>query len=126
MEIFLEIVLQLVLEVFGEFLLEVGLEAFKHTFGLATRRSTLVSFAYMVLGAALGGLSLLLIPGRFLAAGRIPGLSLVLSPIVGGYAMFVWGEYRRENGHEPTNLATFWGGAALLFGYALARFLFHA
>jgi hypothetical protein len=37
--------------------------------------------------------------------------------------MHAWGEYRRAGGHGTTNLATFLGGAALLFGYSLVRFL---
>ena len=123
MEILLGLLLQLVFEVFGEILLELGLGAFKAVFERENRDPVVASLGYFLLGGALGGLSLWLFPGRFLRPGPIPGLSLVIAPLAGGTTMHLWGKYRRVRGHSTTNLATFHCGAALLFSYSLVRLL---
>ena len=123
MEILVELVVQLVLEVFGEILLEFGLEAFKGAFGRQNRSPRVATLGYLCLGAAIGVLSLWLLPERMLRPGPIPGLSVVIVPLIGGVVMHLWGSFRRSRGHSTTNLATFYGGAALLLSYCLVRVL---
>ena len=125
MEILGEILLfflQLLLEVFGEALLELGLTGLKEAFGRQNRNPYLAASGYFILGAVLGALSLWLWPQRVLRSGPIPGLSLLLSPLAGGAAMEAWGRFRRSRGHDTTNLATFVGGAAFTLGCAIIRF----
>ncbi len=62
-----------------------------------------------------------MIPIRILPNSRFPGISLLLSPIAAGWIMKALGDWRRSRGHEPTVLATFWGGALFAFSMALVR-----
>ncbi len=125
MEILGEILLfflQLLLEVFGEALLELGLTGLKEALGRQNRHPYLAAVGYFTLGAAVGALSLWFWPQRLLRSGPVPGLSLLLSPLAGGAAMEAWGRFRRQRGHDTTNLATFVGGAAFALGCAIVRF----
>jgi hypothetical protein len=53
----------------------------------------------------------------------IPGSSLLLSPLILGVTMHLFGRWRALHDHLPTSLATFTGGAVLGFGIAGARLL---
>jgi hypothetical protein len=123
MEILFELLGYLLLDVLGEVLLELGIGAFQNTFHRENRSPAVATVGYLIVGAAIGGLSLWVHPARFLQRGTTPGFSLVVAPLVGGAAMHAWGHFRRRGGHPTTNLATFHGGAALLFGCALVRLL---
>jgi hypothetical protein len=120
-------VLQLILELFGQFILEVlaefGLASIKAALERPNRSLPLAALGLFVLGAGFGGMSLLVQPTRIWSPGPVPGLSLVLGPLGAGAAMQGWGVYRRAHGHATTNLATFAGGAAFAFGMTLVRFL---
>ncbi len=77
----------------------------------------------MVLGAVAGGLATWLLPLRLLGAPAIPGASLVVSPFLNGLLMHSYGLWQaRRNGRESL-AASFWGGAAFAFGFALVRFV---
>lgn len=51
----------------------------------------------------------------------IPGSSLILSPLILGTAMHLFGRSRALHDHLPTSLATFTGGALLGFTIAATR-----
>lgn len=123
----LEFVLGLVLEVFGDILVEVlidlGLGSVKAALGRENRNPVLATVGYLLAGGILGFLSASLFPERILRPGPIPGLSLILAPVVAGAAMRSWGQYRRDHGHSTTNLATWYGGGALALGIALVRYI---
>lgn len=121
-EIFLFVV-QLVLEVFAEALLELGLSGLKQALGRANRNPLLAAIGYLILGGVVGGISIWLWPQRLLRSAPVPGLGLLLSPLAGGAAMEAWGRFRRSGGHATTNLATFLGGAVFALGYAMVRFI---
>jgi hypothetical protein len=114
---------QLVIEVVGEAVLELGLAGIKEALGRENRSPVLAAVGYLTLGAIVGAASILLLPQRLVAAGPIPGMSLLLAPAVAGAAMEAWGRFRRRRAHVTTNLATFLGGAAFALGVALVRFL---
>jgi hypothetical protein len=118
-EVFLEVVLQ----VLFEGLIEVAWEALA-----GSKRKTAVSpwlsgIALLMVGAAAGGVSAVVFPQRLTGIPRVPGLSLILAPLVTGTAMQGFGNWRRSRGRKPSRLASFWGGAAFAFGMALVRFL---
>lgn len=86
--------------------------------------SVVVGTGCFITGAALGLVWSLDFPQRLTAPTHaIPGLSIVLAPLATGLAMHVYGKWRRNDGGQPSRLATFWGGALFAFGVALARFL---
>jgi hypothetical protein len=119
----MEFLFELLFEVFGEILLEALMAGFKESRGRQNHGPVAATFGYLLLGAAIGGLSLWVMPRRLMSVGGVRGASIVLSPLFGGLALDLWGRYRRAQGHEPTRLATFYGGAAFLFAYAVVRFL---
>jgi hypothetical protein len=118
---------QLLLDLLGQIVLEVlwdlGLASFKVAFQRPSRSLPLAVAGLFFLGGGIGGISLLIWPGRILGPGPLPGLSLILGPLCAGLAMQAWGRYRRNAGHVTTGLATFPGGAAFALGTALVRFV---
>lgn len=121
-QIGLEILWQVIIEVLAEF----GLASVKVAFDRPNRNLPVAVVGLLLLGAGVGGLSLLVWPGRLVGSGPIPGLSLVVAPLCTGVALRAWGAFRRANGHVTTHLATFPGGAAFALGTALVRFVWAA
>jgi uncharacterized protein YacL len=90
------------------------------------RRAKPTYFTYVgtgVIGAVFGFLLSSLVPQRVLPTPAIPGISLIVSPFVVGLIMRAFGNWREKNGHQPTVLASFWGGALFAFSTALVRWL---
>ena len=112
MALLLELLLELVL---GP-LVEVFLEAVIHLLGRFGRGIFQMAII-LVLGAITGVAFSAFFPDPVVPA-FIPGASLVVSPVLAGITMHVFGRRRDLKGHEPTWLASFWGGA--LFGLAVA------
>jgi hypothetical protein len=79
--------------------------------------------ALIVVGVTLGSLSAFLFPTRILPTPPISGLSLVITPALLGLAMHLVGQLRNRAGRSVSHLATWYGGAALGAGLAVARFV---
>jgi hypothetical protein len=118
-----EFLFQILLQGGLEVLWELASSSYKLTYGRENHHPAVAAMGYFLVGAVLGGFSLLLWPDRIFQPGPIPGISLLLSPLGAGVALHAWGVYRRRSGHVTTNLATFVGGAAFAFGTALVRFV---
>jgi hypothetical protein len=114
-ELFLEFFLDLVVSVGGEIFLE-GTKA------LDRDRMLRVPAVLWLLfwGVIVGALSALLFSGRILHPGPVPGLSLVLLPVVLGASMEVWGAIRSKK-RKTSHLASWYGGVSLGFGLAVGR-----
>ena len=76
------------------------------------------------MGLVAGVVSLVLIRRRLMPPTRVPGLSLVLSPIGTGMAMHWIGEFWRERGRDRPTLFSFRTGDIFAFGMALVRFVY--
>jgi len=116
-----------VLEILGEFVLQVIFElATEALAGLVHDRkqhSRAVSAIGLVfVGAAAGLLSAWRFPNRLIATRVVlPGASLLLAPIATGVAMHFLGRRLRLLERQPSSLVTFWGGALFAFSMALVR-----
>ena len=123
----LEILLQLLVEAFFQFLaeilLELGFEAIVHS--IRRRRSAnppLAAVGLLIIGAAAGFLSCWVLPNPLLRhLPYFPHISLLLAPLATGAAMHAFGSWRRRQGGDPSLLATFWGGALFAFAMGLVR-----
>ncbi|MEO8026246.1 MAG: hypothetical protein ABI823_07220 [Bryobacteraceae bacterium] len=117
-ELFAEVVLQVLFELVAEALRE-GFRG-RRTYG------PWVSIAGTILmGGVAGLLSVLIFPHRLIHTRvLIPGLSLVLAPLVAGYVMSLVGDLLRKLGRQPSSLATFRGGSIFAFAMALVRLAF--
>jgi hypothetical protein len=125
--------LEIVFEVFGEFLLELIAEFI----GDLVMRSVVAFFEmdefespvlaavmYLFLGACLGGLSLLIAPHPLFHRSRFQGISLLISPVLAGSAMSSVGSMLRSRNLKTIQLETFGCGFAFALGIALIRFIF--
>jgi hypothetical protein len=129
----IELLLELLLELFGDFLLEFALAA---RFDLALRgiarvfetfrfkSAVLATISYLLFGVSAGCLSLAIFPHRLVHASRLHGISLLLSPLATGVAMSLLGSALSRYGEKPTRIESFRYGFALAFGIAIIRALF--
>lgn len=127
MEDLLAELVAVLLEIFGEFLLQIFFElAAEALSGLIKDRrqsSPLVSAILLAFVGAMAGLaSAWLFPNRLIATRVVfPGASLLLAPLVTGSAMRSVGERLRRVGRHASSLATFRGGALFALSMALIR-----
>ena len=114
-----EFLLQFVIELAAEF----GLHAASD---MAQGRNTMpvgmAAFGYVVLGLILGWLSLLVFPSRLVPPSPVPGLSLVVPPILAGLGMWGIGWLRRRRGERVIRLDRFSFGFLFALSIAVVRF----
>jgi len=84
----------------------------------------LAYLGYWLFGTLLGALSLALFRRRIVHPGKIPGASLVISPVLAGLSMWATGAYLRRHDKKVMQLENFGYGYVFAFGMALIRFLF--
>lgn len=124
MEILFEWLFTILFEAVFELALAFGWEGLAQAFGKRKNKSfPLACLGWFLIGAACGGLSVWIVPHKFLPGDSPRGLSLLLSPLLCGIIMKMVGDRLRRKGGQPTDLASFWGGSSFAFGYSLIRFL---
>jgi len=120
----LELVVEVVLEFISQLLIEIGFEWIAECFHRRATLSTVLAFiAIPLFGGFIGLILSNTFPQRIVPGPTVPGISLLLSPLATGMVMKLFGDWRRSRGHQPTVLATFWGGALFAFSMALVRWL---
>jgi len=138
MEIIAEILLGLfgwLLEIAGEFLLQMLFEAIAELFGhvfkasvprrdKAPLRPELAAVGYVLLGAASGAASLWLMPTLFIRSGPLRFVNLVVTPLLSGATMGWIGSWRRRHDKTTLRLESFAYGFSFAFAMAVVRFVF--
>ena len=138
MEFIAEIVFALfgwLLEIAGEFLLQMLFEGIAQLFGhvfkaSATRsartplRPELVAIGYVALGAVSGAASLWLMPTLFIRSEPLRFVNLVVTPLLSGATMGWIGGWRRRHDKTTVRLESFAYGFAFSFSMAVVRFVF--
>src|SRR4051812_16042013 len=120
----LEVLLEVLLELFGEFLVDLGLRSLASvTEPPAERNPVLAVIGHLLLGAAVGMVSLAVLPRGFVHSQNLRVANLVLTPIAGGLLMSTLGRGRTRKSKRATSLETFTCGAAFAFTFALVRYL---
>ncbi|HET7863897.1 MAG TPA: hypothetical protein VFL86_05760 [Burkholderiaceae bacterium] len=128
----MEFFLELLLEIFGEALLqfifealaEVGLRVFHKASQREPVRPWLAAVGYLLLGAACGGLSLWLFPSFFVQSPTGRAASFVITPVLAGAGMALIGAWRRRRGEQVIRLDRFAYGYAFALAMAAVRFHF--
>jgi hypothetical protein len=115
MELFLEFLLDCVLEIAREVIL--GLT---HALNEDDAAWPLAILWFIMIGLALGAASTLVADGRLLREGPFPGVSLLVVPVLLGAVMTVWGSLRSRSA-AISHLATWYGGASMGVGLAGGR-----
>jgi hypothetical protein len=88
------------------------------------KNPALACIGYVFLGGVVGGLSLFLFPHPLVHPSRVPGLSVVISPILAGLGMSLVGTTLRKRNKKAMQIESFGYGFAFAFGMALVRFFF--
>jgi hypothetical protein len=123
MEIIFEIFGELLLQVVGEALVEVGLHSVAEPFRKAPN-PWLAALGYLIFGAVLGGLSLLVFPVYLLGNPQWRVLNAALSPVVAGVCMAALGAWRERRGQAVLRIDKFSYGYLFALGFGLVRFWF--
>jgi len=121
-EFILELVAEFALQLFGELLIEVGLQAIADAF----RRPAgpwLSAFGYAMLGGLVGGATLWVFPSHLVSSQVLRLVNLIASPLLAGLCMAWLGSWRAERGQRVLRIDTFAYG--YLFALALALVRFH-
>ena len=82
----------------------------------------LAALVLFTLGGLGGATVSAFFPEPFFNSRPMPGISLVLSPLVNGALMESYGRWRERHGKDRTSLSTYWGGGLFALGMALVRF----
>jgi hypothetical protein len=78
----------------------------------------------IVMMGTLGGvLTSAIWPTRVFEPGPLPGISLLLSPLLSGLVMEGIGRWRERRGQTRSYISTYWGGALFALAMASARLL---
>jgi VIT1/CCC1 family predicted Fe2+/Mn2+ transporter len=123
LELFLELLLEIGVQIFGELLVELVLRPLAATFEKRPNPVT-AAFGYAMLGGIVGGLSLLLMPNHWLQNPGAQIANLIVSPIVAGIAMAIVGRWRESRGQELIRLDRFSYGYLFAFVSTLVRYVF--
>ena len=120
---------EVIFEALFEFALEAAFDlifrAIAEVFEISELTNPLLAcVGYVLLGAATGGLSLLLYPHPLFHPSRVHGISLLVSPILTGLAMWQVGSLLRTKNKKVIRIESFWYGFTFAAGMALARFCF--
>lgn len=123
LEILFELLAELVFQVVGEVLVELGLHSVAEPF----RKKPSVWLAvlgYVLLGALLGALSLWAFPSHLMREGWPRLANLVVTPLLAGLAMVLLGRWRARRGDPVLRIDRFAYGYLFALAVAIVRFNF--
>lgn len=121
-ELLFEFIGEIVLQVVFEALAESGLQFFKREKAAAPPAPWKPVLGYALLGAVVGGISLLLVPNAFLQSRSLRIVNLIVTPIVSGAAMVLIGRLRARRGQPVPSIDRFAYGLTFAFAMAAVRF----
>jgi hypothetical protein len=124
-EFILQFIFEFLLQIAGELLIELGLRSLGEPFvNREERNPVLAAIGYCLIGAILGGLSLILFPNSFVRSERFHGINLIITPVLAGLVMAAIGQFRERHGKTVIRLDSFVYGFLFAFAMALVRFYF--
>jgi hypothetical protein len=120
----LEVVAELLLQIFAEALFEFGLQCL----GEAFRRPKplhpgMAAVGYAMLGAVAGAISLTVFPHRFIATPWLRVVNLIITPVAAGAVMATIGAWRRKREKELIRLDRFSYGYLFALAMAVVRII---
>ncbi len=119
----LEALFEIFAQVIFEMLAEVGLRSLAEPFRRPQQINPfLAGIGYLLYGAIVGGLSLLL-PRMFVAPWWLRLLNLVVTPVICGFIMGKLGQIRERRGDKPMRIDTFTYGYIFALAMAVVRYI---
>lgn len=123
-EIIFTIIIDALFQFIIEFLIALGYESIVNSFKeLKSANKYLALAGCAIAGTIIGLISYFIYPKRIFNNSSFYGLSLLISPIIVGFIMKIWGERRIHSNKRISVLSTFWGGAVFALAYSIIRFL---
>jgi len=119
-EIFFEAAFEFVVESLGSLVLR-GVAMVFETSEFKNPLQACIGYAFF--GGVAGGLSLLFFPHPLVHPSRVPGLSVIISPVLAGLGMSLVGSTLRKRNKKAMQIESFSYGFAFAFGMAIIRFL---
>jgi hypothetical protein len=120
LQFFGELLLQILLEMLGE----LGLHSVKETFRRPEPlHPVLAAIGYTILGAAAGGISLLVVPSLLIDDQSARVANLICTPVAAGLFMSVIGSWRSRKGQDVIRLDKFGYGYLFALSMASVRFV---
>jgi hypothetical protein len=114
------------LEPFLEFILQLVVEFFVNGLGLGLSKilpeAVVGAIGYTLIGAMLGGLSLLIWPHGFLHSTPARVANLIVSPILSGGLFAALGQWRMRRGRPASSLEKFANGFCFSLSFGAVRF----
>lgn len=116
----IEVILELLLTLFGETLLD----SLVHKFAGSDRamRMALRIVTFAILGAFAGALSLLLFPVHFIRDANLRLVTLILTPFLAGTLFAFVGRQRLRHDKYVSGLETFWPAYSFALAMAVVRY----
>ena len=122
-EILFQFLGEFLLQVFGETLIEMGFHAVAEPFRKPPR-PWVAAIGYLLIGAVIGGLSLLLLPSHFVTDKALRLANLIVTPVAAGLCMCAAGTWRARRGQPLLRIDRFAYGYLFALSFALVRFAF--
>ena len=128
----MEFLIGLVFEVLGEIGIQLVFQSIVEAvaYGLRDKNELVkppspwvLAFGCVLLGAMVGGVSLLIFSASWIHSPLARGVNLVLAPVAGGLAMAAMGAWRAKRGQMAIPLDRFTYGFAFAFGITAVRFV---
>jgi hypothetical protein len=118
-----ELIFQILAEIIFQFVVEGMLDV---CFGKKLRdaRPLLRFLLFLLVGAILGGLSLLLLPAHIISDRQLRYVAVLTIPVLIGVTMAKIGSMRAKRGSEPNDLEHFFSSWGLAFTFGAVRVLF--
>ena len=124
MELLLEILLELVLPLIAEIFAELALHKVTRFVQVQpAARVVVTALMYFGVGLVAGFFSLLIFPKAFVRSSTLPGISLLITPVLGGLVMSYIAWLRVRTWDWTIRLETFAYGFVFAFAMALLRLL---
>lgn len=123
LEALLEGLIELLIQIIIQLLIEFGLHAFIEPLR-PEPNPWIAMIGYVLMGTAVGGISLVLFPFHFVRSGPLRALNLVTSPIAAGVFMSIVGCWRARRGEAVLKIDRFAYGFLFAAAVALMRFAF--
>lgn len=115
-----ELVLELLFEIFGEALFDVAAHSVRESGRV--RRTIVRVLIFGVAGAAIGAVSIVLVPFHLVRDPQLRMLAAGLTPITAGIVFAAVGRRRARKAKRVTGLEAFWPAFAFALAMALVRY----
>ena len=124
-ELFVEFLVEFVFQFLAEIVVDLIVHSASRTPWIRrTATWLLTAILYFGVGLLIGWLSLWFFPRAFVRSATLPGISLLITPVLCGLGMGMIGTVRKRRGKAVVHLESFSHGFLLALGMTLIRFLF--